>query len=270
MAKSSSAKRKLSEGAADTETQASRPSPPSADLDRADKKQKIIGPSLPPNLSTAGDRGKEDAVSSSGDSSDEGDFGPALPGADASPSQAQRGDAPDDDDDCTKEPAPRRAQWMLEPPKQEDLTARADPTKLRNRKFNTGVGARAPAQRSDGNSLLWTETPEQKRQRLADEVMGVRKPATEDDSGARTRKDPSKDDATTKRIQEYNDRYRSQSLYDERKRTQPKEKEDDPSARPFDREKDIASVRQVNHTQKKELLRRAADFGSRFSSGSYL
>ena len=120
------------------------------------------------------------------------------------PSHAQRGDAPDDDDDSTKESAPRRAQWMLEPPKQEDLTARADPTKLRNRKFNTGVGARAPAKRSDCTSLLWTETPEQKRQRLADEVMGVRKPATEDDSCTRTRKDQSKDDATTKRIQEYN------------------------------------------------------------------
>lgn len=93
---------------------------------------------------------------------------------------------------------------MLEPPKQDDWSSRVDPTKLRNRKFNTGMGAKAPAQKSNGSSLLWTETPEQKRQRLADEVMGVRKPATEGDSDAQAPKDTKKEDATTKRIQEYN------------------------------------------------------------------
>ncbi len=66
------------------------------------------------------------------------------------------------------------------------------------------MGAKAPAQRSDGSSLLWTETPEQKRQRLADEVMGVRKPATEGDSEPQRSKTTHKDAATTKKIQEYN------------------------------------------------------------------
>jgi hypothetical protein len=46
--------------------------------------------------------------------------------------------------------------------------------------------------------------------------------------------------------------------------------EDDPSKRTFNREKDIAGGRKINHQQKKEMLNRAADFGSRFSSGSYL
>lgn len=93
---------------------------------------------------------------------------------------------------------------MLEPPKQDDWFSRVDPTKLRNRKFNTGMGARAPAAKSSGDSTLWTETPDQKRQRLADEVMGVRKPATEDTSTVSTTRDKAKDGATTKRIQEYN------------------------------------------------------------------
>ena len=60
------------------------------------------------------------------------------------------------------------------PPTQDDLSARFDPTKLRARKFNTGRGTTTAGASSDrGASSLWTETPEQKRKRLADEVMGV-------------------------------------------------------------------------------------------------
>ncbi len=93
---------------------------------------------------------------------------------------------------------------MLEPPKQSDWTSRMDPTKLRNRKFNTGMGAKAPASKSGGDSVLWTETPEQKRQRLADEVMGVRKPATDIGPDPSAGRPAEKNHATSQRIQEYN------------------------------------------------------------------
>lgn len=68
----------------------------------------------------------------------------------------------------------RRDEWMTMPPTQDDLAARMDPSKIRARGFNTGKGARARAA-GDGNdgSSTWHETPEQKRKRLADEVMGV-------------------------------------------------------------------------------------------------
>lgn len=46
-------------------------------------------------------------------------------------------------------------------------------------------------------------------------------------------------------------------------------KEDDPSKRGFDREKDMQGIK-ISGKAKKEMLERAADFGSRFSSGSYL
>ena len=49
-----------------------------------------------------------------------------------------------------------------------------------------------------------------------------------------------------------------------------KEEEDDPSARPFNREKDIASGAQVGYIQRREMVGRAADFGSKFSGGNYL
>jgi hypothetical protein len=68
----------------------------------------------------------------------------------------------------------------------------------------------------------------------------------------------------------YQETNRSRSLYDEHKKAGPRESDDDPSARVFDREKDIAGGRRIGHAQKKEMLNRAAQFGSRFASGSYL
>lgn len=100
---------------------------------------------------------------------------------------------------------------MLVPPKQDDWSARVDPTKLRNRKFNTGKGAKAPSGRGGGDiSALWTETPEQKRQRLEDEMMGVKKPAQlveggdEDAAGGRRRGDERERRETERRIREFN------------------------------------------------------------------
>ena len=57
---------------------------------------------------------------------------------------------------------------------------------------------------------------------------------------------------------------------DEHKKTTPKEKEDDPSKRAFDKEKDIGGGMKIGHAKRKELLNKAADFGSRFSGGKYL
>lgn len=98
----------------------------------------------------------------------------------------------------------RREEWMLVPPKQDDWSSRVDPTKLRNRKFNTGTGAKAPAQKAQGDTALWTETPEQRQQRLADEVMGVRKPATDVSQGEKTGQNKAEEAATARRIREYN------------------------------------------------------------------
>ncbi|EFX06085.1 hypothetical protein CMQ_4154 [Grosmannia clavigera kw1407] len=49
-----------------------------------------------------------------------------------------------------------------------------------------------------------------------------------------------------------------------------KEELDDPSARAFDREKDMSLGVQINHKQRRDLLSRASDFGGRFQKGSYL
>lgn len=95
---------------------------------------------------------------------------------------------------------------MLVPPTSDDWSSRVDPTKLRNRKFNTGKGSKAPppkGREGDGNAL-WTETPEQKRKRLEDEVMGVKRPAQ---LGGEEKQDEWREkesQETARRIREYN------------------------------------------------------------------
>jgi len=171
----------------------------------------------------------------------------------------------------------QRAEWMLAPPSASESRGRVDPTKLKNRKFASGKGSKAPVEKS-GISAIWTETPAEKRQRLEDEVLGRKDAATSSRSGVSQPKSASlnkEEEATARRIREYNEKNRSKSLYAEREAAQAKEgkekvEDDDPSKRGFDREKDMALGGRLGHGQKKELLAKAADFGSRFQKGRYL
>lgn len=56
---------------------------------------------------------------------------------------------------------------------------------------------------------------------------------------------------------------------EQHKGRKPEQAEDDPSKRSFDREKDMG-VGGVGRAQKKELLKQASGFSSKFSRGSYL
>ncbi|KAI9806906.1 MAG: hypothetical protein M1833_002564 [Piccolia ochrophora] len=244
----------------------SRSASPSLTLNGAEKRPRTIGPAMPP---APLDERPEDDASSSDD-----DFGPALPpgpGERSAQEDAARRANEQRDLKAQEEAAkPQREEWMLLPPKQDDWSSRVDPTKLRNRKFNTGKGAKAPGQKGGGDNVLWTETPEQKRQRLEDEVMGIKQPATEGGVEGRRGQGSGKEEGTAKRIQDYNDKNRNKSLYDEHKKAVPREKEDDPSARAFDKEKDIGLGVKIGHAKRKELLHHAADFGSKFAGGKYL
>jgi len=97
-----------------------------------------------------------------------------------------------------------RDEWMLVPPKQEDWSQRVDPTKIKNRKFQTGKGSKAPIAKG-GDNALWTESPQQKMQRLNDEVMGIKKPATQTTDETKLSQQLREEAAETKRrIEEYN------------------------------------------------------------------
>lgn len=139
-----------------------------------DKRQRVLGPAPPPAplnerpAEPAQEEDDDDDDSSSSDSDD--GFGPALPSA----SDNHQDDAPSHAKPTPSTSAPpktQRDEWMMVPPKQDDLAARMDPSKVRARGFNTGKAARPAA--AGGTDTAWTETPEEKLKRLQDEAMGV-------------------------------------------------------------------------------------------------
>lgn len=248
------------------------PSPPTKiQAASPSRERRILGPAPPP-APLDGKPPQPAEEPEDGSSSDEDDYGPSLPPAPGSTAayeaEAELRAAEDAESERAKITKPQREEWMLVPPKDSDWGSRVDPTKLKNRKFASGKGAKAPGEKS-GIGAIWTETPEQKRQRLEDEVMGRKDPSASAQS-KRPRKDDAEAEATARRIAEYNEKNRGQSLYDEHKKAVPREKEDDPSKRDFDKEKDMGLGGRIGHVQKKDMLKRAGDFGSRFEKGSYL
>nr|POF07870.1 gpalpp motif-containing protein 1 [Quercus suber] len=235
-----------------------------------EKRQRIIGPAMPPAPLDERPPGLPGAEESGGD--DEDDFGPALPSKDAGDD-----DVEDDEEGATRPIAvaepdqvkPQRDDWMTMPPKQDDLAARMDPTKIRARGFNTGKGAKGPNVSDEDNSA-WNETPEQRRKRLQDEIMGVARPSAKGPQAASTN-DKSNTAAAAKRIREHTEKTRGISLMEQHKGTKDiAAEEDDPSKRAFDREKDMGSGMAISRTQREQMLSKASDFSSKFSGGSYL
>ncbi|KAI6037934.1 hypothetical protein EDC04DRAFT_2868576 [Pisolithus marmoratus] len=105
-----------------------------------------------------------------------------------------------------------REEWMLVPPKSGDLLASLDPTKLRARQFGRSSG---PGR--DADSSLWTETPAERQQRIADEVTGRKRKAVNaepevDLEDARRRR--KRDEVIRKGVQEHSRRVRGAALVD--------------------------------------------------------
>ena len=168
----------------------------------------ILGPSLPP--APLDERPVTDPNSDSNSDSDDDGFGPAPPpaaGSAAHYEERERQRAFEAEVTVQETISkPQREEWMLAPPTSGDWSSRVDPTKLRNRKFNTGKSARAPAG-SGGDSALWTETPEEKRKRLEDEVMGVSRTAGTDAKTNVGGRATAEERETERRIREYDVSY---------------------------------------------------------------
>ncbi|PWY94042.1 hypothetical protein BO94DRAFT_317739 [Aspergillus sclerotioniger CBS 115572] len=247
---------------------AAGPSLPS-DSEDASKRRRVIGPAFPPPADAADN-------SSSSDSSDDDDFGPSLPPPEGSlPSTTSSQPTPTPSSETSTAPkAPQRDAWMLEPIDGSNRSSRVDPTKLRNRKFQTGRAANTTPG-GGGVDVSWTETPEQKMKRLQDEVLGVQtRPGAAvgtGDSGARGAQ-PSR--AMQEKILRYNEEKRKGEKAEQAARDaengKKKEEEDDPSARAFDKEKDMSLSSKITNAQRREMMNKAADFGSRFTSGKFL
>ncbi|KAI7101083.1 hypothetical protein KC352_g37889, partial [Hortaea werneckii] len=207
-------------------------------------------------------------------SDDDDDFGPALP-----PTEADQKAQDTENDEAGKirsktSPAaparPQRDEWMMLPPKQDDLAARMDPSKQRARGFNTGKGAKGPNSKEEDDSA-WYETPEQKQRRLQEEMMGTAKPASMAAPEAAKPKKSAKEEAEEQKRRQQIEKSRGPSLVEQHKKSKgASAEEDDPSKRAFDREKDMASGGGISGAQKAEMLKKAGGFSSRFAGGSYL
>lgn len=209
-----------------------------------------VGPTLP----SAASRPDPDSSDS------EDDYGPALPN---SSNAAKRSIGPQLP---PTEAAPQRDEWMLAPP-ESSAYAERDPTRMKNRKF-----ASKSSSGPSTVSSIWTETPEEKLKRLQDAVLG-REDKTQESS---------KETAMMKKEREQQQKIaanikaqRGKSLYDEHQSRKEDagekvEEEDDPSKRGFDREKDMALGGKIGTSQRRELMNKAANFGGRFSKGSFL
>jgi hypothetical protein len=79
-------------------------------------------------------------------------------------------------EEAKKPKAPQREEWMLRPPSASELLGNIDPTKLtKARTFNTSTKTAGASGKVDMS--LWTETPQERQQRLADEVAGKKRRA---------------------------------------------------------------------------------------------
>ncbi|KAF8816919.1 hypothetical protein BYT27DRAFT_7247809 [Phlegmacium glaucopus] len=170
-------------------------------------------------------------------------------------------------EDAAKPKSLQRDEWMLVPPSSSSLLGNLDPTKLKARQFSRGS---APVNNKDNS--LWTETPAERQQRLADEVSGKKRrvtdaPIDEDTTGAIKRR--KQDEERIKRgVDEYTKKRRGPALVDQHAATK-KPEEKDPAI--WDHARDMGlGGRLMDDDKRKKMLKEAKGLGDRFGSGDQI
>ncbi|EIW86084.1 hypothetical protein CONPUDRAFT_160938 [Coniophora puteana RWD-64-598 SS2] len=173
-----------------------------------------------------------------------------------------------------KEKKLQRDEWMLVPPKAGDLLSSLDPTRMKARQFAKSSG---PSARDTGSSL-WTETPAERQQRIADEVAGRKRPAanaepeSHDDDESRKRR---RRDAEIRRgVEEHTRKARGSALVDAHASSQSSKPDDGEPPVIWDHARDMSlGGRLMDDSTRKKMLQDAKSLGDRFSggkSGGYL
>ncbi|KAL1749591.1 hypothetical protein FB107DRAFT_280544 [Schizophyllum commune] len=177
----------------------------------------------------------------------------------------------------------QRESWMLVPPSASELLSNIDPTKKRT--FSTSTLAPASS-RKKSEPNLWTETPQERLQRLKDEVEGRRKRAVnptgdeEEDDAAKERTKRRKVEEHQRNVgegvEEYTRKIRGPSLTEahlerERQKAASKAKRDE-SGEPdpiWDRERDLGVGGRIfsDGERKKALHDARSGLGERFGAG---
>ncbi|KAG9080410.1 hypothetical protein FRC06_006621 [Ceratobasidium sp. 370] len=256
-------------------------------VDDQDEDEDAFLPALPPDLSASTKPapaptrqiGPTLPLRPPPDSDSDDDYGPM-------PLPAGTGSSHDDNDgvrefierekrreqqiEATKQPkALKRDDWMLAPPTSSDLFSSLDPTKLKNRQFS-----RSTTDKKSAASNLWTETPQERQQRLADEVSGKRKRAEEaaaqnvsatgdDEDLVKRRK---RDRELREQVEAHNKQSRAQSLVAMHAPAAPDPDEAPPGI--WDHSRDMAlSGRLMDEKSRQKMLKDAKGLGDRFGHG---
>ncbi|KAJ8703356.1 hypothetical protein PTI98_001983 [Pleurotus ostreatus] len=164
----------------------------------------------------------------------------------------------------------KRDEWMLVPPSSSDLLGNLDPTKLNKpRQFSRSA---APAREVDNS--LWTETPAERQQRIADEVAGKKRraanaePALSVEEELEMRKKRRVDEAIRKGVEEHTRNIRGSALVDRHAKSS--KQDDDPKASAiWEHGRDMSlGGRLMDDSTRAKMLKDAKSLGDRFGSGS--
>ncbi|PSR82983.1 hypothetical protein PHLCEN_2v5953 [Hermanssonia centrifuga] len=179
-------------------------------------------------------------------------------------------------EEASKPKALQREEWMLVPPSSSDLLASIDPTKLtKGRQF-----ARTAAPSRNVDNSLWTETPAERQQRLADEVAGKRRRAVnaDPDAGdeskeAESRKKRRRDEEIRKGVDEYTKKNRGSALLDQHGKSTKEEsknqgEEDEGPPVIWEHSRDMAlGGRLMDDKTRNKFIQEAKGLGDRFGTG---
>ncbi|KAK4056988.1 hypothetical protein OIO90_001888 [Microbotryomycetes sp. JL221] len=249
-----------------------------------------LGPSLPP--STSHSSRKETPLSNMYSEDSDDDYGPG-------PMPMAPGQAIDDNDgarqfrereqrladkarrEAEDKAKPKREEWMLVPPKELDLMKSLDPTKLKGRGFSQKATSDKPKSNQEGIDL-WTETPQQRAQRLEDEALGKRKKAVQSRTGGgesvpetdEERRKRKRDERLKREVEEYNQSSRKDTLLDQHSKSKKAKKDRGEQEEPvafWDRDRDMAvGGRLMDDGKRRDVIRNAKELGGRFGGGSFL
>ncbi|GAA5940664.1 GPALPP motifs-containing protein 1 [Sporobolomyces koalae] len=179
---------------------------------------------------------------------------------------------------------PKREEWMLVPPKEMDLMSSIDTTKLKSRGFQTGPKAQQSNRASSSNEPnLWTETPQERQQRLQDEALGKKRKAenshsgpTEEETEEQMRKRV-RDRKLKEQVERHNEKSRKHSLLDAHASGSSKSKSskkneagpEEPTG--WDRERDMSiGGRLMDDGKRKQMIKDAKGLGGRFGSSGFM
>ncbi|KIY67104.1 hypothetical protein CYLTODRAFT_15617 [Cylindrobasidium torrendii FP15055 ss-10] len=243
-----------------------------------DEEEDDFGPALPPNITAAPKRVLGPSFPAPEDDSDD-DLGPQP-----LPAYAQAAYKEVDGvkqfleqeerkrkaiEEAAQPKALKRDEWMLRPPTSSELLANLDPSKMNKpRQFARSA---APATKNTDNTL-WTETPAERQQRLADEVSGKKRRKQNADAEAspeealEARKKRKRDESIRVGVDEHT--VRGAALVAEHEKTLADTKDDESKA-VWDHARDMSlGGRLMDDSQRKKMLRDAKGLGDRFGAGT--